>query len=213
MNTFYPAICIPHRNNSVPTKFSYSLCQMQKPEKYELLTMSRTFSDVALNAMIEDALAKGCTHILSLDDDMIFPAQTLYQLAEHDVDIVGGLYFMRVPPHDANMFRYNKEGFLCKVNNYWRHGLQSCEATGTGCLLIKANVFDTMPKPWFIWNEQVEWIKNIVHPTKDTSFITYDVSFCLRARKLGFPVYCDTDLICTHLGEEIEINEKTLEYL
>ena len=51
------------------------------------------------------------------------------------------------------------------------------------CTLIKREVLENMPQPWFF-------------PTNNGE----DLSFCKRATDAGYKIYCDTELICGHVG-------------
>jgi hypothetical protein len=53
-------------------------------------------------------------------------------------------------------------------------------------------VFDKIPDPWFEWKELGE-----------------DIDFCLKCKDHDIPIWCDTDLILPHIGENQEVDEQT----
>ena len=62
--------------------------------------------------------------------------------------------------------------------------------TGLGFTLVKKGVFESMEYPWFYPMKQE--IDNMVDFSMD------DVSFCLRAKKLGYKTLVDPTIIVGH---------------
>jgi len=61
------------------------------------------------------------------------------------------------------------------------------QGVGMASTLIKREVFEKTPKPWFF-------------PEPN---LGEDLAFCIRAKEQGFKIYCDTNLICGHCTTEI----------
>jgi hypothetical protein len=61
---------------------------------------------------------------------------------------------------------------------------------GFGCVLVKSEVFKNIPYPQFVYKSAIDH--------KDT--ISEDVYFCTQARRHGFTLWCDTDVLCEHTG-------------
>lgn len=127
--------------------------------------------------------------ILFLDSDMVPSADMLVKLVEHDKPIVSALAFRRVPDYEPCIFKKVEEKDATIYHNYPK-GLIGVEGVGMACCLIKREVFENIPQPWF-------------YP--DSSF-GEDLSFCRRA-KGKYPIYCDTELICKHIGS-YEVGEE-----
>ena len=102
------------------------------------------------NIMIEQGLAHGATHMLFIDDDTAFQPDLLTRLLKHNVDIVGGLYYMRSYPHTPIVFDYVASDGRCRTR-YLKDGdsgLVEVVGMGLGCCLIKTQVFRDVEAPW-----------------------------------------------------------------
>src|SRR5215475_917282 len=98
------------------------------------------------NLMIQQALKHDFTHILFLDDDVVFQPDLLKRLLAHDVDLVTGLYLMRNFPHRPIIFKKTNEKGEC-YHQYLTEdmkGLIEIVACGLGACLIKTSVFKSM---------------------------------------------------------------------
>ena len=123
-----------------------------------------------------------CTHLLLVDCDMQFSPNALPALLDHNKDIVGVHYNYRKLPKETvtKFFDDKRPEKLFKV-----------AGIGTGFLLIKMSVFEKLSKPYF----PMEW-------DNDGNFIlTEDIGFSEKARKVGFNIWCDPNIIIKHLGE------------
>ena len=152
----------------------------------------RTYRDNARQQLAEKAIEEGCTHIFFIDDDMLHPPDIVQKLMEYNKDIVSGLYFTRGGHyHPLLMKRAKLEMAKYEPMYEYPKGLVEVDATGGGCLLIKTDVFKKLKKPWFV--------KNHVYGE--------DTYFCELARRAGFKIFVDTNLVCGHLGDKEIIDE------
>lgn len=181
-------------------KFWRSLVMMGKPGYFQLIDAPRLMTPVARNAIVEKALELGSDYLLFIDDDMIIPPDGLIRLLNHDKDIVCGLAFQRIAPHYPCIFRnVGEDIFPMEVV---RQGLFEIDACGSAFILISMEVFKKMPKPWYVFADKSMGIY------VDKGGLGEDISFSLKAKRLGFEIFCDTDLIVTHLGDNREVTEK-----
>lgn len=194
-------ICVPMRNRYVHNKFVASLMTLLKPGVGQFIDSVGSVIHESRNLLVEKALELECTHVLFIDDDMIFPPEALVKLLEHDVDIVCGLAFRRLPPYDPVIFKQHVNDIL--ATEKIKQGLVEIDACGSAFILIKRRVFDKMPNPWYKWGDTSLGIY------VESGGLGEDLSFSLRAKRMGFKVYCDTDLIITHLGQEKEVTDET----
>lgn len=141
------------------------------------------------NGSAERALAVDCTHVLYLDDDHIFPPHLLTQLLSHDKDIISGLYVSREAPFYPQIYKGedDKRWVHNKLLDPFMSGVIEVDCVGAGCLLVKAEVFRGMEKPWWTLGQTIKdgWGD--------------DVDFCRRARDAGFRVWCDLELPVGHI--------------
>jgi GT2 family glycosyltransferase len=140
------------------------------------------------NGIAERALAQDCTHLFYVDDDQVFAPDTLMRLLDRDKDIVSGLYLSREAPFTPQMYNWEDDQSFVKPKllEPFAGGLQSCVATGAGCLLIRTDVFRKLAKPW--------WTLGQIIPDGWCD----DVDFCRRARAAGYAIWCDQDVLVGH---------------
>jgi len=151
------------------------------------------------NEAVRVAKAQGCTHILFLDADMIWPTDVLSKmLAHHDKGIVSGLYFLKTWPHwPVALTRERVNPTTLQVDYDYDKTvhlgttLMPESLVGMGCTIVPMSVFDAMPAPWFEYAEDGNgaWT------------ITEDVSFCQKALALGCPIFIDPTVKCGHVGQ------------
>jgi hypothetical protein len=160
----------------------------------EIAITERTVVDWARNDLAREAVSrksmytdKPYTHFLWLDSDHLFKADLLCQLARHDVDMVSAVYYKRLKdPTPVIYVRNDKdpEGLahfpileipprLCKV-----------DACGFGAMLMKREVMEKVPEPWFT----IDWRAG------------EDIAFCAKARRYGVDVYVDGQYTIAHIG-------------
>ena len=140
----------------------------------------------------EYAVDLGAEWVLFLDDDVIFPPNTLIQLLHRNKDIVGGVYWSKSEPPRPLMFRGHMKGTFCD----WHVGdFIQVDAMGMGLTLIKTKVFKAMPKPWFSLDYTYQEPGN--KETRDFG-TTEDLYFYKKAKDYGFEVWCDTSIQAYH---------------
>jgi len=139
------------------------------------------------NQCVAAAQTVRASHLLFLDSDMIFPADTLKRLLVHDKPVVGASYARRVPPFHA--LTMTEEG----EHRHITSGLQRVRLLPTGCMLIRMDVFDQLIKPYF----------NLA--TEGDQLRGEDYYFCEQLLARGFEIWCDGDLSVQlgHIGQKI----------
>lgn len=140
-------------------------------------------------------------YLFMIDDDMLAPPDLFYRLAANDKDICAALAFTRNPDHKPVIYDVI-EGYdpLSKSNyyinkfamNYPRNTLVQCDAVGFGAVLIKRKVIDAMKEPRFM----------------GLTGCGEDITFCHKAKKLGFEIWMDTRVKLGHLGAPTIITEE-----
>lgn len=171
------------------SQFTQTLTTMDVPEGGATITWAASCALVSnLNAVTEQALSDGSTHLLVMGDDHVIPRDLLTRLVAHDVPIVAPLCVMRQPPYRATIFmRKAGQGYDFRQLTGGRQGLVEVEACGNAGMLIHRDVLVKMPEPW--------WEAGKIDPAK----LMEDVYFCQKARALGFSIYVDTTLGLGHL--------------
>lgn len=198
------AICIPVYDK-ITYQFFRSYTQLWVPNPASItfdrqgathLFSTHSFDVVRARTLLtESALAADpeATHLLFVDDDMLFPPHALKRLIDHDLPVVGGLCHNRRVPYAPLLIRKHVDrdgtGF---VYDYPENKLAEVDATGAGFLLVKREVFEAItekhgPGSWW---QQLRGISE-------------DFSFMERARACGFAIHVDTGLSIGHVAEVV----------
>jgi GT2 family glycosyltransferase len=141
----------------------------------------------ARNKLVKDAIDTGCTHVMFVDSDIVFPEDAINKLVEDDKDIVGGLYFRKQIPHLPTIHEKDGERLLVP-RTYPTTRPFEVFAIGTGFLMVKTEVFKKMPQPWFYFG------------TYKKHAVGEDVYFCWKAQERGYKVWCDPTFDLAHIG-------------
>lgn len=184
--------------DQVPAPFCNSLAVLKKVGDCTLVMKCGSLIYAARNELAALAIQNEFDYVLWLDSDMVFPPDTLERLMvtmrEHDLDIVTGLYFRRVPPYSPVLFD-RLEYETANVTSWSEFEsipptLFEVGGCGFGCVLMKTDVFlDVQAK-----------FGNMFAPIGNNG---EDVAFCIRARECGFKIFCDPTVICGHVGYSV----------
>jgi predicted peroxiredoxin len=170
--------------DTVPLSFLHAYANLKKPAKYGLSSTDKKPLDAARNFLAEK-LPDDADYLLFLDSDTLPPSDAIEKLLAHDKPIVGGLYFMRMPPFWPLMMKRDAAtGLYAAIKDWPENSLVEVDSTGLGCLLIKREVFEKIEKPWFKFEPP----------------LSEDFYFCRRARDAGYKIFVDTSVKCEHLG-------------
>jgi len=138
------------------------------------------------------------THLMWIDNDIIFTPQQFQKLLDYDKDIVSGIYLMAdglniatVKDWDENYFSLNGSFKFLTLNDLKNENSPIDVAyTGMGFMLIKKGVFESITYPWF---------RPIFFKIGDSvDFCSEDVSFCKLAKEKGFQILIDPQIRVGH---------------
>lgn len=139
---------------------------------------------LARNWFADATLQWGASHLLFVDDDTIIPRDTIPKLLALDCEIATGITpIAGDPPHT------NVQTVKDKFEPCWPEGVFDLEAAGTSCMLIRRDVFERLPFPWFTYYQQ----------RGRKSAMSEDIPFCGAARAAGMRIRCDASVICGHM--------------
>lgn len=142
------------------------------------------------NAAIQHAKDIQADAVWLLDDDQSFDPELLRKLLARNVPIVQALTLFRYspfqpvafPPHELHDQQDVVDFFLLTDQT----GLQPISSGGGGCLLIRREVWETVPAPWFQAGQ--------VYPGRASE----DTYFYLKAHAHGFSALVDCDNVSIH---------------
>lgn len=197
------AVALPLVDDYVHKQFFSSFLLMDKPDYSLLLPRFPSKFGIAQirNDLVKQAFEENCTHIVMMDTDQVYPEDTIEKLLADDKDIVGGVVHRRYTPFEPILYR----GELTKYHHVpdeecYSGKVIEVDAVGTGCLMIKTEVFKNLQKPWF---------KIYTHPDTNKA-VGEDIHFCSEAKKAGYKIYANTSVEIDHLAHMV-INRSTYE--
>lgn len=139
---------------------------------------------------ITHALKQGCTHMLFLDDDMIFPENSLEILLSRKSQAIGVNY---VRKNTTELLHVSADLNGQMVYSKGKSGIEEVGHVGMGIFLLDLAIIKSVPAPHF----EVLWNTNI------SDYDSEDTYFCEKLRKHGVKIHVDHDLSqkVGHIGD------------
>lgn len=162
-------------------------CLMALQHSGAVVFQSQSVIYEAREEIAKSAIEQGFDYILWIDSDMIFEPDVLGKLMMCKKDVVSGVYFKRVFPYTPVLYTPRTDK-LEIYEDYPTRGLFEIGACGFGCVLTKVSVIKAV----------IDKYGGAFFPIGGT--IGEDISFCIRARKLGYKVFCDPSVTCGHIS-------------
>ncbi len=195
ISNFRLGIGLPLSFHMVPSAFLDSFIAMDKPPFIYIRSDAGTIEQMR-NAIVQDAIRSYCTHLIMMDTDQVYHPETITRLLAHDLDVCGCLVYRRYPPFDPLMMKGEINKYQT-IKEWEPNSLVEVDATGTGCLMFKMEVFQKMMAPWFRVRES------------DTGTVVgEDIGFCSDLRQAGYKIFVDTSIPAGHLSQ-LQITEGT----
>ena len=134
--------------------------------------------------LIQGALDMNCTHLLFVDTDQTFPANTLRRLISHKKPVVAANVCTKQIPTMPTARKMNAGQLAPVFTQEDSRGLEEVYRIGTGIMMIDLSIMKEVKKPWF----KVSW--------DDEGGEQYgeDWWFCMQLEKAGIPIYIDHEL-------------------
>lgn len=201
------AVCLPTFDH-VHTGFAMSLAMLCSAQhaKITLINHRSSLIHKSRDLLVVEALKTDPDYILFLDSDLKFPAWTLGRLLSLDKDIVGATYIRRSPPHEL-LVKPLPGTEKMVVNG----GVHEVMLVPTGCLLVKADVFRRIGRPYlrspsFERNDSTpQMLRDYVLDEHKPCTVGEDTWFCAAARNAGYQIWLDVELTADigHIGERV----------
>lgn len=187
----------------LPADFLRSLLQMQiiGEVDYDIVTSSLIYD--ARNNIAQHAINGNYDYVLWLDSDMQIPYDTLWKLkiaTEEGYDMASGLYFKRKPPYGPTIYSTLElvkldGGKLDPVaepfEDYPRGERFEIQGCGFGCTFMTTELLRRVTDQFGLM------------PFMPVGGFGEDLSFCLRARRAGARIGCDSSVRCGHIGRMV----------
>jgi len=188
------AIGLPVLTEKIYLQFMVSFLLMEKPD-YTLLFPTFPAGEfpesvsAARNNLVEQALDEGCDRLIMMDTDQIYPPDTLTRIMAHGKDVVGTPVHRRWPPFDPILYRGTLGRYVHVPDRECYSGnLVEVDATGCGCIIYNTEVFQRIPRPWFLNTK-----------TAAGNTVGEDIHFCHKLKEAGYKIFVDTGLSIGHL--------------
>lgn len=164
---------------------------------FSFYNQTRAPIPMARQLLADYATDQGFDWLVQLDDDATFPNDLIRRLLAHDKEIVTALAYQRKPPHLPCIFDLGEDGMMGRpIEGAEGTGLRRVDVSGFHCSIMSTKVIKKMREAGI--RQYFGGFDNKVGE---------DFAFCINAKKIGQPIYCDTNLVSGHIGEAIVVDE------
>lgn len=150
--------------------------------------------DRARNVIVKRFLEGDGDFLLMIDADIV-PPDSVAAMCLHNKPVCAAVCFGWVSTMEEEtgivpvvMDFDEKTGLYKSAAGLDGKGVVGCDAVGTGCIMIRRDVLEKMPRPWF----KFKFTDNYEIERGE------DFYFCEKARAAGFTIHADKDRICDH---------------
>lgn len=146
--------------------------------------------------------------LLWIDDDMVFDAAECFALCQEAFNrqsLVGAVCSTRYP---LGKITAKFDGSVEKIGFFSQGGIHECVSVGTGLTAVHRSVFERLVERGEVPECNIASGNDAVFPfymtlIDDGHWWGEDTSFCIRARRVGFPLYVDTRARVGHKGSYV----------
>lgn len=189
--------------DQVSALFAQSLAMLNKTENTIVGFQISSLIYTARNDFAKTAISQNADAMLFLDSDVTFAPDTLAKMEQHikdGKDIVTGLYFKRRKPFSPVLYEkldYNWDTNECSWEDLpdipESKELFEVAGAGMGCCMISKTVLLDVLLNYQTWFSPM-------------GNVGEDLAFSIRARELGYKIWCDPTISLGHVGQLV-INE------
>jgi hypothetical protein len=183
-------------------ELSYLITELTHQNKYRLHVTYPADKPISFNRnkIVKDFLKKKEFDYLLMIDSDIIPPTNILDLVDHQQDIMSPVCFAYMDGAVVPLVLKEYDEEEKKNHNAPYHvqemdgteGMIETDAVGTGCMIIKREVVEALKddNPF-----------NNRYDKQGMKTLGLDLSFCMKAKKLGYKVWCHLDLVCSHWTE------------
>lgn len=133
--------------------------------------------------LIDLAMEDGCTHLLFVDCDQTFPAQTLRRMLYHQKAVMACNIAVKQFPSLPTARKWLNDGPAPIFTTKESKGIERVWRIGTGIMLIDLSIMKSVAEPWF-------QVSSVVDGTQYGE----DWWFCQQVEQAGFDIWIDHEL-------------------
>jgi GT2 family glycosyltransferase len=190
-------IGIPFIGRPIAPEWAISLATQNYPLACNLTYITLKGMEVgeARNHIAEEAIAKHAKYLWFIDDDVAVPTlairKLIYELEQNpEAMVIGGIYCSKTEPPEPVVFQGKGQGAFWQ----WKLGdVFECDGIGTGCMLIKTELFAKLEKPWFKTIDEA-----CTDPAQFKNQQTDDLYFCDKVIDAGYKILAHGGVQCLH---------------
>lgn len=181
-------IAIPAMD-TIPTLTVSSLLALRQPCEARVQFTIRAAVDVARNMLAAEAVRGDYDRVLWIDSDQVFEPDLMERLnadIDDGWDVVSGLYFSRAYPVEPVIYKSidAEKRSVERYSDYPRDAVFPVAGMGMGACLMRTEVLASMTEMPFALMPGV----------------SEDLSFCVRAQRMGVRMACDSRVKVGHYG-------------
>lgn len=174
-------------NDEIDVGYVQCLLSLKRVGECAFLLLTGSLIFASREAIAQKAVNEEFDYVLWIDSDMTFPPSLLLDLIAHDKDIVTGVCAMRRHPYTPCVYK-EKEKYEAVTE--WPDRLFEVDACGFGAILTKVEVLEKMFDKYQTCFQPIYGYGE-------------DMSFCRRAKELGYKIYADPNIDIGHIGKTI----------
>lgn len=206
----------------LPRYYEYydSLERIISPPGTDVLAIHSSSPAKNKNIAIKQALDDGrYTHVFLTDDDHIYPPDTIMKLLARNVDVISGVYCMKMSPFPMIAFNKPNEKGQSQFIDFNKLGEDECVEVSRvpgGCLLVTTFALQEMKA---VLDRTNYLFGGGFNPIWEGKWFTLgqiepdnwcdDLWFCDRVRDAGFKIYIDTSVRIGHITKCVLTPEYT----
>jgi len=159
--------------------------------------------DIARNKIVEQAKEVKARYLFFVDSDTAPPFYAARKLitdlessADETIMVAAGIYCAKAEPTEPIVYLENGSGAHWK----WKAGETfPCKGIGTGCMMIKMELFDHLEPPYFKIVDE-----NDLNELKGKVSIkgTDDIYFCQKVTEAGYKILADGAVLPIHWSND-----------
>lgn len=203
-------IALPLNNDKEYSQFWDSFHLMHKPDHVYIRPEYPGPADVIRNELVKKAFETGCSHLIMMDTDQVYPIDLLDKMipifSNPDILVVSTIVHRRYDPFDPLVFQIVKdvtgELHIMRMTDeeIFTPPLIKVGATGFGCIMFDMRVFNEIPYPWFV-DEAYARARGEANQGNFTARPPgEDIGFCYKLFGKGIGIYVDTTIKIDHLS-------------
>lgn len=190
------------RAKTAGAMFNAALCGVFAGRKITWVNISSPYPGAIMNIAANQFLASGCDEMICHDLDIVYTAQQMAWLLDHDVEFVGGIVPKRVLGLELAIYPYEP-----LAENPFADGVKPLvdAAFGRGFMRVHRTVFEKLKEHVPTYSDEMEVGGN---GAERFEFFRYkpgghseDFALCEDYRKIGGKTWVDQRIVTRHIGE------------